>query len=352
MLSAIFKNISKGYHRILVFLHLSPLSLAEKCRVAFGAAIILILATALYIPYIWMNKLMIKSLLDTERARAGEVFFRQHLRMQVPRGGPEVLDSSGAPLDPNKSDIQWVRFTKDGQAATRALTAEEQKVIDTLKSQETSEDKLLMERKGKIRYSNYVRLFRANDNCISCHNPQVSAITFSKGEPIGAAIINRPLGSEFGRTNLLNRFWIIIAFLIGVAGAIIAFYVITQRVILSPIRQLRALADNISDGNLEIRSSIRTRDEYQKLSEALNGMLDRLQASQEKLREANRQLDEKIVELSKRNIELFRANKVKSEFLANVSHELRTPLNAILGFAQILKEKPELLNEEKGQRYA
>jgi signal transduction histidine kinase len=111
------------------------------------------------------------------------------------------------------------------------------------------------------------------------------------------------------------------------------------------------MADNVAEGNLEIRSSIKTRDEYQKLAEAFNHMLDNLQKSQEKLYQTNRQLDEKIAELSSRNIELFKANKVKGEFIANVSHELRTPLNAILGFAQILKEKPALLKEEKGRRY-
>ena len=91
-----------------------------------------------------------------------------------------------------------------------------------------------------------------------------------------------------------------------------AFYIITQRVILSPIRQLR-VANNVAEGNLDIRSSINTRDEYEKLAEASNHMLDGLQAAQEKLRQANRQLDDKIIELSDSNIELFKANKIKGQ---------------------------------------
>ncbi|MHC4073554.1 MAG: sensor histidine kinase, partial [Planctomycetota bacterium] len=109
--------------------------------------------------------------------------------------------------------------------------------------------------------------------------------------------------------------------------------------------QLRALANNVAEGNLEIRSAIATRDEYEKLAKAFNHMLDALQATQEKLRA-------KIAELSGRNIELFKANQVKGEFLANISHEFRTPLNAILGFAQVLREKPLLLKKDKARRYA
>jgi PAS domain S-box-containing protein len=36
------------------------------------------------------------------------------------------------------------------------------------------------------------------------------------------------------------------------------------------------------------------------------------------------------------------ANRAKSVFLANMSHEIRTPLNAVLGYAQLLREQPDL----------
>jgi len=42
-------------------------------------------------------------------------------------------------------------------------------------------------------------------------------------------------------------------------------------------------------------------------------------------------------QLEGQNQELVRANKLKSEFLANTSHEIRTPLSSILGFTHLLQ---------------
>ncbi len=348
------KTVTKIWHRILVFLHLSPLSLAEKCRLTFGIAVVLVLVIALLIPYVWMGQLTRNAFLNAGRVRSDYLLFRHfQLNGDSEQLALPPLSAAGVPIEPNTSDIYWVPFEKPTWDKKLAgLDKNQRGLIKDLINRNQQDDVEFVNRNG-ITYSDYIRIFRVQDSCLSCHNPQGPAKPFSRHQIIGAAVIRNSADQlEYSRTVMLNWVWIACAFAIALVGAIVAFYWITQRVILRPIRQLRGLANNVAEGNLDIRSSINTRDEYERLAEAFNHMLDSLQDTQQKLRDANKQLDQKIAQLSERNIELFKANKVKGEFLANMSHEFRTPLNAILGFAEILREKTARADVTKNRRYA
>src|SRR5437762_4519793 len=62
----------------------------------------------------------------------------------------------------------------------------------------------------------------------------------------------------------------------------------------------------------------------------------RLESQNAALTTLNAKLEEQHREVSRLNVELDQAGKLKDQFLANVSHELRTPLNSVIGFSELL----------------
>ena len=337
------------YQHIKGRLFRKSLSLAEKCRLQFGGAVLFSLVLALLIPYFWMNKLTEKSALDSGRA-IGQVFYENHFKIGTSENRPPLSESGIVLNDPNHL-VKWVRLDKDTEQIPSGLSETEMENLKLVKNSDTISDVAWTEHSPQAGTQNhYLRLVRAQENCLRCHTEEGLPPAFNKNQEVGVLVATMPATALVWML-FMNRLLIVVAGLLAATGAMVAFYTIVQRVILRPIRQLRAQVNNIADGNYDIRSSIKTGDEYERLSDAFNHMLDNLMESQHKLEQANKRLDAKISQLSEKNIELFKANKIKSEFLANMSHEFRTPLNAILGFAELLREKPAS-DIEKSKRWA
>jgi two-component system, NarL family, sensor histidine kinase BarA len=301
------------------------ISLAAKCQILFGAAVVMIIAAALFVPWHRMDDLM-NQLNERAAGTDADEAIRQHaagISTATTRPWSERLDYQPPHLAPANPDA--ARLSRFEKRAIRYF-------IDNPDAATFSQ--LYVSATGESRYR-FARKLSADANCLACH----AAPAAPPGQAGFLGVVSVDIVSQIDAGQLrLNRLFMFLAGLLAGSLAIAVFYLIVTRLILQPVRVLQETAEKVSQGDLNIRSDISTGDEFQQLAETFNTMLVNLKQSSDQLQLMNKNLDLKLGQLAESNVALYESNRLKSEFLAAVSHELRTPLNSILGFADLLKE--------------
>lgn len=291
-------------------------SLANKCQLLFGAAIVLIIFAALCVPWFMTASIIDRGEGETARRIAAmwpNLPAQELLRPETAADLPEESSLAETPVVVRhvSGDRLPLIARGEGFAATSA------QLFLTDPDANEQEEAL---RLGGTRLHRYARAIRSPDGVLR------DMVLVEHSSP-------RAAGKIF-----INRIYLLTAGIFAGALAVLVFYLITTRLILEPVRRLRDTAERVRVGDLGIRADIHTGDEFEQLAEAFNRMLSDVEAGQEQIRGANKTLALKVNALEESNRALNEAARIKGEFLASVSHELRTPLNSIIGFAELLEE--------------
>ncbi|MEM8667181.1 MAG: ATP-binding protein [Planctomycetota bacterium] len=208
------------------------------------------------------------------------------------------------------------------------------------------------------RYSYYTPVF-FKDECMTCHHPRgagqfaidpdMDATRRAEQFPFRVVKVTMPYKQTHDQTTAIRAIVVALGMLIG-AVTLFVLHAIVRHLVLYPMYHLRDVSDAITHGDTNQRATIETEDEFRELADAFNRMLRHLTETQDQIQEVNTELDARVDQLAQLNLQLYEANRLKSDFLANMSHELRTPLNSIIGFSEVLQGIDSL--NDKQRRYA
>ena len=308
---------------------LRGMSLANKCLLLFGGAIVLIVVAALSLPWWRMSRLVDEGQFEVSQALVGAWI----------RAGEDLADRNTTDTTNPRRIGETLREERAGIVATQlsladATASDEAFIRDSL---EAFRADLGL---GEYREARWVGLTRVYLLAV----PQQVATTV--GTRLVGTVVFERRSPEAGQLLALNTLFLFSAGSAVLVLALLVFSIITRRLVLEPVRELRDTTERVREGNLAVRSQIATGDEFEQLAGTLNQMLSDLQCGQDRLRSINSALDLKLHELAESNTLLYQAAKVKGELLANVSHELRTPLNSIIGFADLLMDQAKAESEK------
>ena len=260
----------------------SGISLSNKCQFLFGFAVVMILAGALSVPWILTRMLTRESEVEVARQLA-DAWLADRIQLGaigwyrgIPIRSSDLFDDPDEPPALRMTLVQVEQIDPDDES--RPFLAAALQRFRT--SADETEHQTTTKIGGKTVHQYARALTESQMQAIRDRTGTVFRTTaFEPGlaDPLRAILLVER-ASQFAESQLLiSRVYITSAGLVASLLAVLVFYLILTKLILSPVRKLRATTEKVEQGDLAIRSQIKTGDEFEQLSQAFNSMLDRLE---------------------------------------------------------------------------
>lgn len=354
----------RGFKRLV-----GETSLERKCRWLLGTGVLVLMSASFYFYARQTEDIAYDQLTHTGRALVSPIVARIHVRGEL-RAGMDEFQKLTEQTWPDRLKGYKYRLIRPGTTRPDRQPRADDVADDLTALAAFRDDQALNEvtqRRPSEKAYLYYGAVRAGQSCIGCHRDadKMAQYLGAAADPLVLqdlanpqlqpgdlmAVVRVQLSSESIESGFHQNRALLIAFAIGTTLLILAgSYAIIRYVIVKPVKHLKAVADAIAAGQLNVRSEIQTADEFEDLSHAFNRMLRNLTNMQDRNRNLIADLDRKVDELARVNMALFESNRLKGEFLSTMSHELRTPLNSIIGFSEVLLSAENLT--EKQHRWA
>ena len=344
---------------------LGETSLERKTFWMLGGGVLVLMAISFYFYAQQTESLAYDQLTHTGRALVSPIVARIHVQGELGKGMEEFQTLTEETWPEAMKGYKYQLIVPFSSSPERQGAPADLGPLHAL----IADDKLneVTRARTEEQVFDYYGAVRAGQSCVECHrDPEMMALysadPFNKAGPRIAAnpdlhkgelmavvrvrLSTEPIEAGFHQ----NRAYLITFALATTLLVVFGVFMMMRFIVVKPVKHLKAVADAIAAGQINVRSEIQTGDEFEDLSDAFNRMLRNLTNMQERNGTLIAKLDLQLDKLARTNMELHESYKARGDFLSTMSHELRTPLNSIIGFSEVLLGGDNLT--EKQHRWA